>query len=117
MAPWQSLLRSVRGPPPSQMRPHRSTARIAGKTLRLLRGHRACHAGARFCVDEVVAGERHRLLIPSDLDLEDHLVHVAEGDFTAGKIKLPHAAEAIVVTRHLFDGLAVRWKTLAPVAQ
>src|SRR5439155_11168987 len=102
----------ARGPSPSQKRSHPSTAQsiegIVGVTPSLsLRRHRARDLYAILGVDHVIAGERHGVLASRDLHLENHLMHVAEGHLAAGKIKLPHAAEAIIVARQLLDALAV----------
>src|SRR5260221_13768854 len=94
LAPWQSLLREVRGPSPSQKRSRRSTVRpiegIVGKTPPpSFRRDRACDVDAVLGIGDVVARQRHRVLPPRELDLEDHLVHVPERDLAAGEIELP----------------------------
>src|SRR5258708_34707698 len=102
VAPWQSLLREVRGPPPSQKRSRRSTARpiegIAGVTPSpLFRRHGTRDLDAVLGFDRVIARQWHGVLAARDLDLKNHLVHVPEGHFAASQIELPHAAETVVV--------------------
>src|ERR1700737_4853608 len=68
-----------------------------------LRRHRARYADGVFGIDQVVACQGHGVLAEGDLDLEDHLIHIAEGHFAAGEVEVPHPAETIVVARHLLD--------------
>ena len=72
---------------------------------------------ATFRLDQIIARERHGILAPRQLDLEDHLVHVPEGDLAAGEIELPHAAEAVIVAGQPLDFLAVGQEAAAAVTQ
>ena len=63
----------------------------------------------------VIVGQRHRVLGPGDLDLEDGGIEIAETDFADCQIILPQAEKPLVVKD---DGLfPVGLETLAPMAQ
>ena len=64
---------------------------------------------------DVVAGDRHRVLVLGHLHLEDERAVEAEGGLRGREKEFPHAAEALVIElRHL---VALRQEALAPVLQ
>src|SRR5262245_10970215 len=64
---------------------------------------------------DVVARQRHAVDALGQLDLEHHVTVRAEGDLAADQIKLPHAAEALVIDRA--DAVAMLVEAAAPLAQ
>src|SRR3546814_12519970 len=44
---------------------------------------------------EIIPGQRNRVLLPGELNLEHHQTHPPEADLASGQIELPHPAEPL----------------------
>ena len=72
-----------------------SPSALATFQFGLMRG--TVHCQRLFALLDVAARDRHGIVLPRQLDLEDHQVLPAEGRFRAGEVEVPHAAEPLVV--------------------
>src|SRR5580698_7337750 len=99
-SPLASAAFTVSTAKPSELR-HRLDAYWLGRRF-----------GVAARVAHIVAGERQRIHAFGDLDLEHHLVLMAERHLGAGEIELPHPAEAFIIKR--LDLAAVGLKPLLP---
>src|SRR5271163_2466618 len=94
--------------------PRRGMGRSAGRAPRD-RQSTLTPAQLRFAIGDVSAGQWDDVLALGELELENHVAVDPERGLRTCQIKLPHAAEALVV--HCFSLVAVGEEALAPDPQ